>query len=62
MKGIEKAMLDMMVKVEGDRVEGESLHDAWKWVKGVVWEYEAIKKKALQWKKVYDSVRFEEES
>jgi hypothetical protein len=37
------------------------LHGAWKWVKSVVWEYEAIKKKALQWKKVHDQVKYQEQ-
>ena len=46
-------MVDMMRKCEG--TEG-SLHDSWRWVKRVVWEYEGIRKKALEWKEVYDQV------
>ena len=50
-KGISSALVDMMVKVQGrshsSQNEEYDLHDAWKWIKGVVWEYETIKKKAL---------------
>lgn len=52
-KGVAEAMVDMMYKCE--KVEG-SLHDAWRWLKRVVWEYEGIRKKALEWKEVYDEV------
>ena len=43
-KGIASALIDMMKKVEG---RSGNLHDAWKWVKNIVWEHETIKKKAL---------------
>jgi len=43
----------MMKKVDG--VEGD-LHQAWKWVKKIVWEYEGIRSKALDWKAVYDQI------
>jgi hypothetical protein len=46
-------MIDMMRKCEGG--EGD-LHEAWRWVKRIVWEYEGIRKKALEWKEVYDQV------
>jgi hypothetical protein len=46
-------MVSMMKKVDGE--EG-GVHEAWKWVKKVVWEYESIRQKALTWKTVYDQV------
>lgn len=38
-----------------DNIEGDT-KDAWKWMKKVVWEYENIRNKAMDWKKVYDEV------
>lgn len=46
-KGIETALIGMMEKVDGR--DGD-IKDAWKWNKKIVWEYQAIKKKALKWK------------
>jgi len=43
----------MMKKVDG--VEG-NVKDAWHWVKKVVWEYESIRNKAMEWKEVYEQV------
>ena len=43
-----------MVKVEGSSTG--DIHQVWKWVKRVVWEYQGIRKKALEWKTVYDQV------
>ena len=48
----------MMKKV--DHIETPKGEDetkfAWKWIKKVVWEYEAIRKKAYEWKKAYDEL------
>ena len=41
----------MMKAVDGK--EGD-LHEAWRWVKKSIGEYQSIRKKALEWKKVYD--------
>jgi hypothetical protein len=48
----------MMKKV--DHIETPKGEDeikfAWKWIKKIVWEYEAIRKKASEWKKAYDEL------
>jgi hypothetical protein len=48
----------MMKKV--DNIEPPSIQDpikfAWKWIKRLVWEHEAIRKKAFHWKKAYDDL------
>jgi hypothetical protein len=57
-KGVAKGLADMMKKV--DHIETPKGEDetkfAWKWIKKVVWEYEAIRKKAYEWKKAYDEL------
>jgi DNA anti-recombination protein RmuC len=52
-KNIAEGLIKMMKKVDG--VEGD-LHEAWKWVKKIVWEYEGIRTKALEWKAVSDQI------
>lgn len=47
-----------------EKVEGKygDYHEAWRWVKKVVWEYETIKKKAFEWKSAYDKVKKQQRS
>jgi hypothetical protein len=37
-------MVNMMEKVEG---KNGDYHEAWRWIKKVVWEYQSIRKKGL---------------
>jgi hypothetical protein len=46
----------MMEKAEG---KTGNYHDAWRWVKKVVWEFETIRKKGLEWKKAYDQLKIQ---
>jgi hypothetical protein len=43
-KGVADAMVNMMEKVEG---KNGDYHEAWRWIKKVVWEYQSIRKKGL---------------
>ena len=52
-KGIAQSLIGMMKSVEGR--DGD-LHEAWRWVKSSISEYHTIRKKALEWKKVYDEM------
>jgi hypothetical protein len=53
-KGIAQALVNMMEKAEGRK---GNYHDAWRWVKKVVWEFETMRKKGLEWKKAYDQLK-----
>lgn len=54
MKGLGAGLREMMRKVEGR--DGDC-HEAWRWVKKSLGEYQAIRKKGLQWKEAYDRLR-----